>query len=205
MEELLKLAEEHQLYIIEDNAQSIGAEYIFGNGLRKKLGTIGHIGTTSFFPSKNLGCYGDGGAIMTHDDELALVMRSIASHGQSKKYCYQRIGVNSRLDTLQAAVLRPKLKRLDNYIKRRQEAGAYYSVQLMELDWLITPACAHYSTHVYHQYTIRIENGSREQLAAYLSERGVPTMIYYPSALHQPRPIRQEVVHWRCQKNLPGR
>ncbi len=185
MEELLKLAEEHQLYIIEDNAQSIGAEYIFGNGLRKKLGTIGHIGTTSFFPSKNLGCYGDGGAIMTHDDELALVMRSIASHGQSKKYCYQRIGVNSRLDTLQAAVLRPKLKRLDEYIKKRQQAAACYDHHLKELNWLVTPACAPYSSHVYHQYTLQVTVKGRDSLQIFLAAHRVPTMIYYPKALHQ--------------------
>lgn len=185
MEELIRLAEEHQLFIIEDNAQSIGAEYIFHDGTRKKLNTIGHIGTTSFFPSKNLGCYGDGGAIMTDDDTLAAVMRSIASHGQSKKYHYQRIGINSRLDTIQAAILRPKLRRLDEYIRRRQEAAAFYDNQLKELDWLVTPACAPYTTHVYHQYTVQVKTGSRDRLAAHLAEQHIPTMIYYPSALHQ--------------------
>ena len=185
MEELMKLAGENNLYIIEDNAQSIGAEYIFTDGSRKKLGTIGHIGTTSFFPSKNLGCYGDGGAIMTNNDTLALLMRSIASHGQSKKYHYQRIGVNSRLDTIQAAILRPKLRRLGEYIRRRQEAAAIYDNQLRELDWLVTPACAPYSTHVYHQYTIQVKTPDRENLAAHLTARSIPSMIYYPSALHQ--------------------
>lgn len=185
MEDVLKLAEEHNLYIIEDNAQSIGAEYIFANGYRKKLGTIGHIGTTSFFPSKNLGCFGDGGAIMTNDKELATVMRSIASHGQSKKYHYQRIGINSRLDTLQAAILRPKLRRLDEYIRKRREAAAYYDNQLKDVDWIVTPLPATYSTHVFHQYTVQLMQKSREALAAHLAGHGIPTMVYYPVALHQ--------------------
>lgn len=185
MEELMQIAGEHQLYVIEDNAQSIGAEYLFKDGSRKKLGTIGHIGTTSFFPSKNLGCYGDGGAIMTHDEKLATVMRSIASHGQSKKYHYERVGVNSRLDTIQAAVLRPKLRRLDEYIRKRQKAAAYYDSQLKDVDWIVTPLRATYSTHVFHQYTVQLKQKSRDALAVYLAERGIPSMVYYPVALHQ--------------------
>ncbi|MDW8332137.1 MAG: DegT/DnrJ/EryC1/StrS family aminotransferase [Cyclobacteriaceae bacterium] len=194
MEELMKLAHEHGLYVIEDNAQSIGADYIFSDGSRKKLGTIGHIGTTSFFPSKNLGCYGDGGAVITNDPHLASAMRSIASHGQSKKYYYQRVGINSRLDTLQAAILRPKLKRLDEYIIRRREAADFYNRHLQQVDWLILPECAPYSTHVYHQYTVQVKEKNRDNLAAHLAAFQIPTMVYYPEALHKaPAYHRQEI------------
>lgn len=185
MEEIMAIAEKHNLYVIEDNAQSIGGDYIFKNGSRRKLGTIGHIGTTSFFPSKNLGCYGDGGAIMTNDESLAKTMRSIASHGQSKKYFYERVGVNSRLDTIQAAILNVKIKHLDQYINNRQRAADYYDNQLGKISWLSIPARAEYSTHVFHQYTIVVNGKDRDEITSQLSERKIPSMIYYPVALHQ--------------------
>ncbi|MBX2970762.1 MAG: DegT/DnrJ/EryC1/StrS family aminotransferase [Cyclobacteriaceae bacterium] len=185
MEELMALAAEHNLVIIEDNAQAIGADYMFKDGSRKKLGTIGHIGTTSFFPSKNLGCYGDGGAITTNDTELASTMRSIAGHGQSKKYFYERVGVNSRLDTLQAAILRVKLKHLYAYIEKRQQAAKIYTKKLSTLSWLKTPEHASYSTHVFHQYTIQVLGKDRDEVSTQLKAAGIPSMIYYPVALHQ--------------------
>lgn len=185
MEQLMDLAVKHNLFVIEDNAQAIGADYIFHNGTRKKLGTIGHVGTTSFFPSKNLGCYGDGGAITTNDENLAKVMRSIAGHGQSKKYFYERVGVNSRLDTLQAAILRVKLKHLDVYVEKRQQAAAFYDQHLGTIPWLTLPARADYSTHVFHQYTISIESKNRDEINKQLAEKGITSMIYYPVSLHQ--------------------
>lgn len=185
MESLMAIAQEHNLYVIEDNAQAIGADYIFSNGSRKKLGTIGHIGTTSFFPSKNLGCYGDGGAITTNDEHLATIMRSIASHGQSKKYFYERVGINSRLDTLQAAILNVKLKYLDRYIANRQQAADFYDKQLGPVEWLSIPERVSYSTHVFHQYTILIKNGSRDEINKLLAKNSIPSMIYYPVSLHK--------------------
>lgn len=198
MEPLMQLADEYDLYIVEDNAQSMGADYVFADGKRKKLGTIGHIGTTSFFPSKNLGCYGDGGALMTHDGERAAVMRSIASHGQSKKYYYRRIGINSRLDTLQAAVLRPKLRRLNEYIDSRRAAARFYDRELAGLEWLLLPERAPYSTHVFHQYTIQVIGQDRSRLADFLAGKGIPTMVYYPVALHQAEAYKD-----RCGYALP--
>lgn len=185
MEEIMTLAEKHSLYVIEDNAQAIGADYIFQDGSRKKLGTIAHIGTTSFFPSKNLGCYGDGGAITTNDENLAKVMRSIAGHGQSKKYFYDRVGVNSRLDTLQAAVLRVKLKYLDQYIANRQQAADFYDRQLDSKSWLSIPKRTTYSTHVFHQYTVLIKDRSRDEINIQLANNGIPSMVYYPIPLHK--------------------
>lgn len=185
MEQLMDLADSHQLYIIEDNAQAIGANYLFSDGTKKKAGTIGHIGTTSFFPSKNLGCYGDGGALITNDEKLASIMRSIAGHGQSKKYFYERVGVNSRLDTLQAAILSVKLKHLEAYIFSRQQAAAYYDSHLSSIPWISLPARAVYSTHVFHQYTIQIVQRHRDTIARHLKEAGIPSMVYYPAALHQ--------------------
>lgn len=190
MEPLMQLADKHGIYLIEDNAQSIGADYLFADGTSRKLGTIGHIGTTSFFPSKNLGCYGDGGAIITNDDQLAAAMRSIAAHGQSEKYHYERIGVNSRLDTLQAAVLRPKLRKLNEYIERRRQAAAVYHEELQETGWLQLPITAPYSTHVYHQYTLLVNGINRNKLAAFLAAKGIPTMVYYPQALHLAKAYR---------------
>lgn len=185
MEEIMAIAEKHSLYVIEDNAQAIGADYIFKDGSRKKLGTIAHIGTTSFFPSKNLGCYGDGGSITTNDENLAKIMRSIAGHGQSKKYFYDRVGVNSRLDTLQAAILNIKLKYLDQYIANRQQAADFYDKHLGVASWLSIPARATYSTHVFHQYTILVKDKGRDEINKQLAEKGIPSMIYYPVSLNK--------------------
>jgi len=205
MEEIMAIAEKHNLFVIEDNAQGIGGDYIFKNGSRKKLGTIGHIGTTSFFPSKNLGCYGDGGAITTNDENLAKVMRSIAGHGQSKKYFYDRVGVNSRLDTLQAAILNVKLKHLDQYIANRQHAADFYDMHLGMIPWLSIPARAAYTTHVFHQYTLLIEGKSRDEINRLLAEKGVPTMIYYPVSLHQTNAYEfVEVVPLQVSESLPS-
>lgn len=186
MEAIMQVANKHGLYVIEDNAQSIGADYFLNNGKSQKTGTIGHIGTTSFYPSKNLGCYGDGGAIMTNDAELAFKIKSIANHGQSKiRYRHDLIGVNSRLDAIQAAILNIKLKRLDSYIAARQKAANYYDEALKELEALKLPYKVAYSTHVYHQYTMQVQEGSRDELKAYLSEKNIPSMVYYPLPLNE--------------------
>ncbi|MEW6773926.1 MAG: DegT/DnrJ/EryC1/StrS family aminotransferase [Bacteroidota bacterium] len=184
MEALLDLAKKYNLYIIEDNAQAIGADYVFSNGTKQKTGTIGHIGCTSFFPSKNLGCFGDGGAIMTNDDELAKKCRMIASHGQSQQYVHDVLGVNSRLDSIQAAILNVKLKYLNEYISNRQKAAAFYDKAFSNHPEIIVPKRKSNSTHVFHQYTIQVKNGKRDNLRQYLNENGVPSMIYYPIPLH---------------------
>jgi dTDP-4-amino-4,6-dideoxygalactose transaminase len=184
MDAIMEIAKKYDLYVIEDNAQAIGAEYTFQNGKRKKAGTIGHIGCTSFFPSKNLGCFGDGGAIMTNDDELAQRCRMIASHGQSKQYVHDVLGVNSRLDSIQAAILDVKLKYLDQYIQARQKAAEYYDRKFSNHPEIIIPARNPNSTHVFHQYTLQIKNGKRDALRAFLQEQGIPSMIYYPIPLH---------------------
>ena len=185
MEPIIALAKEEGLYIIEDNAQAIGADYTFRNGTTKKTGTIGHIGCTSFYPSKNLGCYGDGGAIYTNDEALGHRIQMVANHGQSEKYLHSILGVNSRLDSIQAAVLDIKLKRLDNYAQARQNAAAYYDQALQEVDAIAIPIRQFNSTHVFHQYTIKVRNGKRDALKAYLSEKGIPSMIYYPLPLYK--------------------
>ncbi len=184
MEALMEVAKKYNLYVIEDNAQAIGADYIFKDGSRKKSGTIGHVGCTSFFPSKNLGCYGDGGAIMTNDDELAMRCRMIASHGQSKQYIHDVLGVNSRLDSIQAAVLNVKLKYLNNYILARQKAAEFYDKALSNIPEIAIPKRQENSTHVFHQYTLQIKNNKRDQLKEYLQNNGIPSMIYYPIPLH---------------------
>jgi dTDP-4-amino-4,6-dideoxygalactose transaminase len=184
MDAIMEIAKKYNLYVIEDNAQAIGAEYTFQNGTQKKAGTIGHIGCTSFFPSKNLGCFGDGGAIMTNDDELAQRCRMIASHGQSKQYVHDVLGVNSRLDSIQAAILDVKLKYLDQYIQARQKAAEYYDRKFSNHPEIIIPARNPNSTHVFHQYTLQIKNGKRDALRAFLQEQGIPSMIYYPIPLH---------------------
>lgn len=184
MEELMNIARKYNLYIIEDNAQAIGADYIFKDGQRKKAGTIGHIGCTSFFPSKNLGCYGDGGAIMTNDDALAEKCRMIASHGQSKQYVHDILGVNSRLDSIQAAILNVKLKYLNQYIEARQKAAAFYDHALQNCPEITIPKRQKHSTHVFHQYTLQIHNNKRDALREYLLQHNIPTMIYYPIPLH---------------------
>lgn len=185
MEPILQVAEKHGLFVVEDNAQSIGADYTFTNGKAQKAGTLGHIGTTSFFPSKNLGCYGDGGALMTNDDELAARLRMIANHGQSKRYYHEMVGVNSRLDTIQAAILDVKLQYLDEYIKARQQAAAYYDQAFQDIQELSIPIRQNNSTHVFHQYTLMVTKGKRDELLVYLTEKGIPTGVYYPVPLYQ--------------------
>lgn len=189
MEPILSFAKEHGLYVIEDNAQAIGAEYTFSDGHKEKTGTMGTIGCTSFFPSKNLGCYGDGGAIFCKDDELAENLRMIANHGQKVKYHHSVIGCNSRLDSIQAAILNVKLKHLDEYGQARNAAASYYTEKLKAFDpeqkYIITPKELEKSTHVYHQYTLKIKNGKRDELKAFLAEQGVPSMIYYPLPLQE--------------------
>jgi UDP-2-acetamido-2-deoxy-ribo-hexuluronate aminotransferase len=184
MEPILTIAQGYGLYIIEDAAQALGAEYTFANGLKKRAGIMGIIGTTSFFPSKNLGCYGDGGALFTRDKDLAEKIRMITNHGQRIKYKHDIIGVNSRLDTLQAAILNVKLKYLNEYAQRRNDVAKYYDRELAGIKGVITPVKSVNSTHVYHQYTLRIANGRRDALKKYLEEREIPTMIYYPIPLH---------------------
>jgi dTDP-4-amino-4,6-dideoxygalactose transaminase len=183
MEGLLSLAKEHNLYIIEDAAQATGADYFFKDGTTKKAGTIGHIGTTSFFPSKNLGCYGDGGALYTNDDEFARKLRSIANHGMKIRYHYDDIGVNSRLDTLQAAILSVKLKYLTQFNKARKEVADFYDEAFRDTG-IIVPKRVSYSSHIFHQYTVRIGNGKRDELKKFLETKNIPSMVYYPGPLH---------------------
>lgn len=185
MEAIMALAKEHNLFVVEDACQAIGAQYTFANGETKQAGTIGHIGCTSFFPSKNLGCYGDGGAIFTNDDELAAKMRAIANHGMVVRYHHDMIGVNSRLDSIQAAVLDAKLPHLDEYIAARQKAAAYYDQAFADNERLLIPGRQAHSTHVFHQYTLRVVGANRNALREQLAERGIPAMIYYPVPLHQ--------------------
>ena len=186
MEQIIKFAESHNLYVVEDTAQAIGAELAFSNGSTRKAGTIGHIGTTSFFPSKNLGCFGDGGALFTNDDNLAVQLKMIANHGQRIKYYHDFVGVNSRLDTIQAAILDVKLKYLNSYCKARQKAAAYYDSALKHVEQITIPFRSSFSTHVFHQYTIKIDGQYlRDELKSYLSEQGIPSMIYYPLPLHE--------------------
>jgi dTDP-4-amino-4,6-dideoxygalactose transaminase len=193
MEQILKFAEKHNLFVIEDNAQAIGSDYTFSDGTIKKTGTIGHIGCTSFFPSKNLGCYGDGGALMTNDDELASKIRMIANHGQEKKYYHKVLGCNSRLDTIQAAVLKVKLKHLDEYSASRNRMADYYDANLAGISEIQTPERAANSTHVFHQYTLRVKNGKRDGLQKYLAEKNIPSMIYYPLPLYKQEAFLQYV------------
>ena len=195
MEPVLALARKHNLFVIEDNAQAIGAEYTFSDGRKAKTGTMGTIGCTSFFPSKNLGCYGDGGAIFCSDDHLAERISMIANHGQRVKYHHDIIGCNSRLDTIQAAVLKTKLPHLDAYNAARQEAAAYYSQHLCGIDGLIIPSISPNSTHVFHQYTLKVKQGKRDALKAHLEAHGIPSMIYYPLPLHA-----QEAFKTICRK-----
>ncbi|MBQ6791318.1 MAG: DegT/DnrJ/EryC1/StrS family aminotransferase [Paludibacteraceae bacterium] len=185
MEPLMALAKEHHLFVVEDACQAIGAKYSFSNGETKQAGTIGDIGCTSFFPSKNLGCYGDGGAIFTNNDELAATMRAVANHGMVVRYHHDRIGVNSRLDSIQAAVLDAKLPHLDEYIAARQQAAAYYDKAFAGNNKLLIPGRQAHSTHVFHQYTLRVVGSDRDRLREGLAEKGIPAMIYYPIPLHQ--------------------
>ncbi|WP_299136719.1 DegT/DnrJ/EryC1/StrS family aminotransferase [uncultured Tenacibaculum sp.] len=184
MEAILTIAKEHNLFVIEDNAQAIGADYTFTDGTKKKAGTMGHVGTTSFFPSKNLGCYGDGGAIFTNDDELAHTLRGMVNHGMYKRYYHDVVGVNSRLDSVQAAVLKTKLPLLDNYCEARRKAASYYSNSFANNSSIVTPVISDFTTHVFHQYTFRVTNGKRNELHKHLLDNGIPNAIYYPVPLH---------------------
>ena len=184
MEAVMQVAKEHNLYVIEDNAQAIGADYVFSDGTKKKAGTMGNVGTTSFFPSKNLGCYGDGGAIFTNDDDLAHIIRGMVNHGMYKRYYHDVVGVNSRLDSIQAAVLKAKLPKLDAYCDARRKAADYYSNAFSSNPNIITPTISDFTTHVFHQYTLKITNGKRDALHKHLLDNGIPNAIYYPVPLH---------------------
>ena len=192
MEEILKIAKEHNLFVIEDNAQAIGAEYTFSDGSVKKSGTMGTIGTTSFFPSKNLGCYGDGGAIFTNDDDLAYKIRGIVNHGMYERYYHDEVGVNSRLDSIQAAILRRKLPYLDHYNDARRKVADHYDEVFANHPNILIPKRYEKSTHVFHQYTLRILNGKRNELQQFLAEKEIPAMIYYPVALRKQKAYFQE-------------
>ncbi|WP_408040747.1 DegT/DnrJ/EryC1/StrS family aminotransferase [Tenacibaculum amylolyticum] len=199
MEAILEVANEHNLFIIEDNAQAIGANYTFKDGSKKKAGTIGHVGTTSFFPSKNLGCYGDGGAIFTNDDDLAHIIRGIVNHGMYKRYYHDVVGVNSRLDSIQAAILKAKLPHLDKYCKARRKAAKYYNEAFATNKYIITPKVdcdikdlEDYDGHVFHQYTLQITNGKRDELHKHLLDNGIANAIYYPVPLHKQKAYADE-------------
>lgn len=192
MEAVMEVAKEHNLFVIEDNAQAIGADYTFSNGTKKKSGTIGNVGTTSFFPSKNLGCYGDGGAIFTNDDELAHTIRGMVNHGMYKRYYHDVVGVNSRLDSIQAAVLKTKLPLLDSYCDARRNAAEFYSNAFASNPNIITPVTSSFSTHVFHQYTLQITNGKRNELHQHLLDNNIPNAIYYPVPLHAQKAYKDD-------------
>ncbi|HEY8933622.1 MAG TPA: DegT/DnrJ/EryC1/StrS family aminotransferase [Cyclobacteriaceae bacterium] len=189
MEAILEIANRFNLHVIEDTAQALGADYIFKDGRKKQAGTIGIIGTTSFFPSKNLGCFGDGGALFTNDVVLAEKIKMIANHGQKQKYHHDIIGINSRLDTLQASVLTVKLKYLQEYEQKRNDVAAFYDTKLKGIPQIQIPHRSSFSTHVFHQYTLRVEK--RDELRKHLEQRGIPTMIYYPMPLHFQKAYRR--------------
>ncbi len=209
MEAIMAIAEKHNLYVVEDNAQAIGCDYTFSDGTVKKTGNIGHISATSFYPSKNLGAFGDGGAIFTNDDTLAEKMKRIANHGQSKRYYHDEVGCNSRLDSIQAAILNIKLQHLDEYNAARRTVAAYYDAAFANHAKIKTPTQATYAKHVYHQYTVLLENSSvRENLNKYLAEQGIPSMIYYPVPGHKQKMFDQlgvtnqemEVTDWLTER-----
>lgn len=193
MEAIMQIAAAHNLWVIEDNAQAIGADYTLNDGRTAKTGTIGHIGCTSFYPSKNLGCYGDGGAMYTNDDALAELLYKIANHGQEVRYYHDVIGCNSRLDSIQAVVLSAKLPHLDAYCRARQEVAAYYDRVFRDINGLEIPARAPYSTHVYHQYTLQVKDGKRDLLKKWLDDHQVPNMIYYPVPLYKQEAFKSYV------------
>jgi dTDP-4-amino-4,6-dideoxygalactose transaminase len=200
MDAIMELAEAHNLYVIEDNAQAIGATYTSENGSKAKAGTIGHVASTSFFPSKNLGCYGDGGAIFTNDDDLAHTIRGIVNHGMYKRYHHDVVGVNSRLDSIQAAVLDAKLPKLDAYNKARQSAARKYNEAFKNHADIITPKagngcetiCDTCDCHVFHQYTLKIQNADRDALVAHLQSKDIPCGVYYPIPLHKQKAYQDE-------------
>lgn len=193
MDAILALAEKYNLFVIEDNAQAIGAKYLSKKGVKSMAGSMGHVGATSFFPSKNLGCYGDGGAIFTNDDDLAHIIRGIVNHGMYERYHHDVVGVNSRLDSIQAAVLRAKLPKLDGYCEARRNAARAYSRAFKNQQHIVTPVtvnncegiCDVCDCHVFHQYTLKITNGKRDALAKYLNENDIPCGVYYPIPLHK--------------------
>ena len=191
MEPVLAIAKEHNIPVIEDNAQAIGGSYTFADGTKKKTGTMGLMGTTSFFPSKNLGCYGDGGAMFTNDDALAEKLKMIANHGQKVRYYHEMVGCNSRLDSIQAAVLRIKLKHLDEYCDARRAVADYYDNAFAGNEHLITPHRPTYSHHVFHQYTLQIKGINRDALATALTERKIPNMLYYPVPCHKQNMLKE--------------
>jgi UDP-2-acetamido-2-deoxy-ribo-hexuluronate aminotransferase len=191
MKEIMAVAANHNLYVIEDNAQAIGCDYIFPDEKKNKTGSIGHIGTTSFYPSKNLGAFGDGGAIFTNDDSLASQMKMIANHGQSRQYYHDTVGCNSRLDSVQAAILDIKLKHLDEYITARTEAADFYDKAFAGNAKIKTPVRAAYCKHVFHQYTLKLENVDREGLKQFLADHKIPAMIYYPVPGHKQKMFEQ--------------
>lgn len=192
MDSIMKIAEKHNLLVLEDNAQAIGASCLV-NGEWIKGGTIGDVGTTSFFPSKNLGCFGDGGAVFTNDDTLADKIRRIANHGQSKKYYHEVIGVNSRLDSIQAAVLNVKLKYLDKYCSSRRDVADFYDEKLKDIEGISSPMRVEFSEHIFHQYTLIIRGVDRDDLRRFLLENGIPTMVYYPLPIHKQNAYKQDV------------
>lgn len=199
MEAIMEIAKEHNLYVIEDTAQAIGANYTFKNGKKQKVGTIGHVGTTSFFPSKNLGCYGDGGAIFTNDDELAHTIRGMVNHGMYKRYYHDVVGVNSRLDSIQAAVLKAKLPFLDEYCNARRKAAVFYNNAFANNNNIITPTsqccgtiCESCDCHVFHQYTLKITKGKRNELHQHLLDNNIPNAIYYPVPLHAQKAYKDD-------------
>jgi dTDP-4-amino-4,6-dideoxygalactose transaminase len=190
MAPIMDVAEKHGLYVVEDNAQAIGARYTRPDGSQVATGCIGHIGCTSFYPSKNLGAYGDGGAMMTNDDELAAKLRMVANHGQSRRYYHDKVGVNSRLDSIQAAILDIKLAHLDTYNAARQAAADHYDAAFADIPALVIPHRDPKSTHVFHQYTLRVTDGRRDELQAFLQEKGIPTGVYYPVPLYEQEAFR---------------
>jgi dTDP-4-amino-4,6-dideoxygalactose transaminase len=208
MEEIMQIAAEFGLYVIEDNAQAIGCDYTFLDGSKKKTGSIGTIGATSFYPSKNLGAYGDGGAIFTNDAALAQKMKMIANHGQQTRYYHEMVGCNSRLDSMQAAVLNIKLKQLDDYTNSRRNAANFYNNAFAGNEKIIVPYVAPYSTHVYHQYTLQLHNVNRDALSAYLAEKKIPSMIYYPVPGHRQKmfsgfdlpPVDLTITDWLTER-----
>lgn len=190
MSRILEIADRHHLFVIEDTAQATGTDFYMKDGVKKKAGTMGIAGCTSFFPSKNLGCYGDGGAIFTNNDDLALKMRTIANHGMKIRYHYDLVGINSRLDTLQAAILKEKLAYLDQYNQARQSAADYYDNAFREIGKITVPARVPYSSHIFHQYTIQLKDTDRQQMQEYLKSKGIPSMVYYPIPLHRQEAYR---------------
>ncbi len=193
MESIMALAEKYQLWVVEDNAQAIGADYTFSNGKVQKTGTIGHIGCTSFYPSKNLGAFGDGGAIYSNHEDLAAKCRLVANHGQNKRYYHAIVGVNSRLDSIQAAILNIKLGLLDEYAAARRQAADFYDHAFKGIPQLQTPVRDPKSSHVFHQYTLIVKEGNRNELKEHLSEKGIPSMIYYPVALNDQEAFKQSI------------